>query len=75
MFSINEIITYILSFFIASIQKDIELQQKYNKEIKHELDDFFFTPFRISNAENISPFSFAPLNKTPPNVGVSNQKK
>ena len=29
-----------------------------------------FTPFRISNAENESPFSL----KTPPNVGISNEK-
>jgi hypothetical protein len=29
-----------------------------------------FTPFRISNAENVSPFSF----KTPPKVGISTEK-
>ena len=44
MFSIHDIITYILSFFIASVQTDIELQHKYIKEFEYEfeLDDFFF---------------------------------
>ena len=40
------------------------------RQIKTPVDYNYFTPFHISNAENVSPLSL----KTPPIVGVSNEK-
>ena len=51
--------------FVKSIR---DYQEKI---IQVYLDYVGFTPFRISNAENVSPLSL----KTPSNIGVSNEKK
>ena len=42
MFYINDIITYILSFFIPAIQTDIYIQQQLEQVFEREIDELIF---------------------------------